>query len=278
MRTLLSLLTALFLSGSICGQVKFNLTYQPETGRYTVSILPEVSWPAPKNQVGSAQVVLRVASDIDFIPGITSLVPDAVWADNAYVEQTAAAPGYTFVCIALVSGRTDKITFNEGEEVPLFSFVNAGGDCAGAVELLPNDDPMVVAVVAEGFNITQHIGVLGARGNAYSGIINGTTDCGATSGNHEAGAVLIETVQVSPVPASEQVLIRWHMPVDNDDRVEMVMVDQLGREEYREAVGSIKGEHALLIPVKNWQSGIYRLYFQFGSGRRTQSWNVVVLH
>lgn len=272
------MLVVLLTSGFLFGQVKFNLGYQPETGQYTVSMLPELSWPAPKNQVGSAQIVLRVASDAEFTPGITSLIPDAVWADNAYVEQTAAAPGYTFVCIALVSGRTDKIAFVEGEEVPLFSFVNAGGGCAGVVELLPNDDPMVAAVVAEGFNITQHIGVLGARGNACTGVINGTTDCGATSGSQEAKAVLIETVQVSPVPASEQVLIRWYMPVEDDERVEMVMVDQLGREVFREKVASVRGEHALLIPVKNWQSGIYRLSFQFSGGRRTKSWNVVVLH
>ncbi len=260
------------------GQVKFNLAYQPETGQYTVSMLPEISWTAPKNQVGSAQIVLRVASDVDFIPGITSLIPEAVWADNAYVEETVAAPGYTFVCIALVSGRTDQILFTEGVEVPLFSFVNAGGACAGKVELLPNDDPMVTAVVAEGFNITQHIGVLGARGNACIGVINGIADCGVVSGNQEASAALIEAVHVSPVPASEQVLIRWYMPQEGDERVEMVIVDQLGREVYRERVASIKGEHALLIPVKNWQSGIYRLSFQFSGGRRTQPWNVVVLH
>lgn len=278
MKNLTVLLFALFLSGSLFGQVKFNLSYEPNGGVYTLSIIPETSWQTPRNIVGAAQVVLRVAADAEFTPNITSLIPELVWADNAYIEHPDAAPAYTFVCIALASGPTDKIAMSEGQEVPLFSFTNAGASCAGLVELIPNDDPVVQAVLAEGFNVTQHLAVLGARGNAFSGIVNGSADCTATSGNTELYPKIVDDVQVSPVPAVEEVVIRWGMQADFSEHLDLVITDNGGREVFRQKVSAVKGENTMKIIVKNWKSGIYRISFQFSNGHRTKAWNMVVMH
>ena len=122
MKNIVMLMGALMISSILSAQVKFNLTYQEATQVYTLSIIPEASWEYPKNMINSAQIVLRVDATADFVPGITSLVPGLVWADNAYIEQSPSAPDYTFVCIALVNGPTAAIQLVEGQEVPLFFF------------------------------------------------------------------------------------------------------------------------------------------------------------
>ena len=277
MKNLFFLLGALLVSSPLFSQVKFNLGYQPETGVYTVSILPEISWAAPKNTVGSAQIVLRASADLAFTPNIISLIPGTTWIDNAYVEKPAAAPAFTFVCIALASGPTDKITLAEGHEIPLFSFTNAGGGCAGLVELVENDDPVVQAVKTGGFNVTQNFSVLGARGNAFTGIANGSVEC-AVSGSKDLPDKFIESVQISPVPSSEDVMIRWHLLADYNEHLDLVITNSIGQEVFREKVTGSKGEGALKVIVKDWKSGIYRVNFQFSRGRRTQAWNLMVMH
>lgn len=279
MKNLAVLFFALVFSAPLFAQVKFNLKYEPETRVYTFSILPETTWPAPKNTVGSAQIVLRVDANVEFTPSITSLTPGVVLADNAYVERPAAAPGYTFVCISLASGPTNKIALAEGVEVPVFSFTNAGGGCAGVVELLDNSDPVVNDIMAEGYNVTQSFGVLGARGNAFSGLVNSVTDCVATStGVNSPSPKFIEGVQVMPVPASDEVTVRWNLMTETNEHLDMIVRDNLGREVYRQTVVNAKGEHVQKIIVKNWKSGTYRISFQYSNGHMSQVWNLVVLH
>ena len=199
----LALLTA---SCTLFSQVKFNLTYKPDTKTYTVSIIPEAAYPEPKNMVGTAQVVLRSKYNQNFTPIITSLVDGLIWSDNAYVDFPANAPEYTYACIALANGPTKKIHFLSEQEVPLFSFKNAGGDCPGLIELVSNDDPLVQAVLSSGYNVTQNLPILGARGNAYAGILNGSVEC-TLSGAKEINDKTISAVQIAPVPADRRVTI-----------------------------------------------------------------------
>lgn len=269
---------ALLLSSQGFAQVNLNLSYHAETKVYTVSILPDITWQAPKNMLASAQVVLKVPYDTEFTPGITSLVDGLVWADNAYVENPAGAPGFTFVCIALVNGPTTKIELLEGKEFPLFSFVNAGGDCVGLVELLLNDDSRVQAVRAAGMNITQHMAILGARGNGVSGIENSSVDCSPASGVVDVPEKLIEDVKIAPVPADKSVTIQWTQLSELNVYKQVVICDVQGREVLREKIGQGKGGHSLQLNVENWQSGMYRVRFMFDNGQQTQAWNMMVIH
>jgi len=278
MKNISLLLLTLWLSGPLFGQVKFNLHYEPNTAVYTVSIIPEFSCSAPKNIVGSAQIVLRVAANVEFVPGITSLVEGAVWADNAYIEQPGVAPGYRFVCIALASGPNKNIPVAEGQAVPLFSFINVGGGCAGLVELLPNDDVTVQAVRSVGYNVTQHLSMLATRGEAYSGVENGSADCAVSTGSQEVWTKIVGSVQISPVPASESVNIRWMNLADYAEHLDLVITNNTGQVIYREKINGLKGEHTQRIGVKYWKSGAYRVQFQFSGGRRTRGWNLLVTH
>ena len=278
MKNILVVTSALLLSTMVSAQVKFNLSYQEATKVYTVSVVPETTWEKPKNMLSSAQVVFRVDADKEFIPGITSLVEGLTWADNAYIEQPAGAEGYTFVCISLVNGPTSKIALTTDTEIPLFSFVNSGNGCAGKVELLTNDDPMVQAVRGAGFNVTQHFAVLGARGNAFTGFVNGEVDCSPASGANEQAVKIIDEVKIAPVPSDKLVTIQWTLLSEQPGLRQMVICDAQGREVLREKISDGTGQHTLNVDVENWQAGLYRVRFVFENNQQTQSWNLMVIH
>lgn len=267
-----------WLTIPVSGQVRFNLSYQPDTKKYTVSIAPQKTWSAPMNKTGSGQIILRVASDVAFVPAITSHVEGIIWADNAYIENPKQAPGSTFVAIAMVNGPTDKINFTEGVEFPLFSFVNAAGGCPGLIELTANDDPVIQSVITAGFNVTQHLAVLGARGNAYAGIGQGKVDCGLVSGIDETGENGFENIRVMPLPADEQVTVYWNRVNDNQGAVQLVVFNMAGQEIYRNEAPASKGESFQTIIVKNWKSGLYQLAFQNKEGRLSMPRNLIVAH
>lgn len=277
MKKILTVIGAMLLSTIMTAQVKFNLSYEPVSKVYTVSVLPETSWSSPLNMVSSAQVVLRVQAGMAFTPGITSLVNGLIWADNAYVESPVGAPEYTFVCISLVNGPTNKIQMVADQETPLFSFLNTASDCAGPVTLLPNDDPMVQAVRLGGFNVTQYLPVLGAHGNAFSGLVNNEVDCTPVSGTHET-VHFLEEVKILPVPADKAVTVQWTVLLDSPGWYQMVICDAKGVEIMREKTSAEKGAHTLHLNVEHWQAGLYRLRFVGDHERQSKSWNLMVVH
>lgn len=278
MKKILFLLILSVAAWSAWAQAKYDLGYDPATETYTVSLIPEVTWSGAKNMVGSAQIVLRVASDKDFTPAITSQIDGLIWVDNAYVENPDGAPGHTFVCISLVNGPTAKIQMADGQKQPLFSFINAGGACAGPVTMLENTDPMVKAVRLSGYNVTQHLAMIGARGNAIEGVENHEVDCSLVSNTIDPGVRVIGNVQVMPVPADHTVTVRWSLLHEQPDNKYMVIYDSRGREVFREKISDNEGNYTQTIKVENWQSGMYQIRFLLGQNHQTQSWNMMVLH
>lgn len=269
-------LVILLVSTQLFSQVKLNLTFQAETMTYTVSMVSDATYTEPKNMVGAVQIVLRSKFNVNFTPIITSRIEGVIWADNAYVDYPAATPEYTYACIALANGPTKKIQFTAGQELPLFSFKNAGGECPGLIELVANEDPQVQLVKASGYNVTQSLSVLGARGNAYAGILNGSIEC-LVSNTKTIQEKVIEELQIAPVPADRLVTISWENLNEIHKRVELVIMDNKGREVYREKVSGVKGKNVLEIDVSNWFSGVYTMRFQFENAGQTRGWHFMVI-
>ncbi|MBL7781853.1 MAG: T9SS type A sorting domain-containing protein [Saprospiraceae bacterium] len=278
MKNIIAVPLFLLISQMTYAQVKFNLGYAETTHTYTLSIVPQTTWESPKNMVNSAQIVLRIDAGSEFTPAITSLVEGLTWADNAYVEHPDGDPEHTFVCISLVNGPTSLIKMIAGEEVPLFSFVNVAGGCAGAVTLLANDAPAVLAVRSAGYNVTQHFAVLGARKNAFTGFENATVECAAVTGADELAGKLVDEVKVSPVPADKTATIQWNLLSDMQGAGLIRIFDAQGREVFQEKNSGGTGWHTLQLNVQNWQPGLYRIQFEFDQGQRTKSWNMMVIH
>lgn len=267
----------LFLTDSLLAQVKFNLGFTEATQTYTVSVLSEVNYPKPKNILGSAQIVIRAKYSENFTPLITSMLEGTVWTDNAYIDFPMDAPEYTYVCVSLANGPVKEIPLEAGEEVILFSFKNAGANCPGVLELAPNSDEQVLAVRSAGYNVTQHFGLLGARGNAYSGNEQSVVECTELSGAKDLERRIVDNIHISPVPADRQVVVQWVNLTDIRQNAEILVYDNKGREVHRERIAGAKGAASILLDVGRWAAGLYTLRFQFDKGGQTQGWHFMVM-
>lgn len=260
---------------TIGSQVRLNLSLMPDRQTYLVSMLPDQSWQAPMNAVGSAQIVIQTDAAKPFLAGqIKSLVPGVSWLDNAYVESPGAAPQYRFICFALNEPGTRNIAFQAGVETPLFSFVNLEPGCAGPVNLIDNNDPLIQQVVSKNhLNVTQNITVLGARGNAFSGIAVNNADCSELQTKTEE--FIVSNLKIYPVPATDILQMHWELaPEQNIDK--LLVTDMIGRQLVLETIKPLAGAHQYNLDVATFPTGLYLATLINKEGKR-QSFRFTVL-
>ncbi|MCB0556780.1 MAG: T9SS type A sorting domain-containing protein [Phaeodactylibacter sp.] len=264
---------ALFMSCVLQAQVKLKLSLLPDQQTYLVSMIPEQSWDMPMNMVGSAQVVLQMQAGRPFLAGnINSLIPGVSWMDNAYVESPASSPEFDFVCFALNEMGTKNIPFQEGQETPLFSFINLEAGCVGLLELVENSDTHIQNIVRnDHINITQNITVLGARGNAFTGIADGLVDCTVVRAKSDAS--ILSHLHVYPIPTTDALQISWE--THPGQKVDQLLVsDFLGKLTLEQKVIPELGKQNLSLDVSGFPPGLYtaslvntetgdRQFFQF---------------
>jgi Secretion system C-terminal sorting domain len=248
------------LSQSALAQVKLSLSMMADEQTYLVSLVSEETWKAPHNAVGSIQVVLKYAAKKSFLAGkITSLVPGVSWTDNAYVESPSSDPAHNFVCFVLNENGTKQIPFRKGEEIPLFTFTNLTKDCVGKLELLDNQDALVQHIVNQDhLNVTQNITVLGARGNAYAGVLNRQVDCTKKAISVKNPSSLINHLRAFPVPTSDQLQVNWENASANGAQT-LIIANVLGEiiNIRKDLTPEIKGQQSLSLDVSTYPSGLY---------------------
>ncbi len=244
------------LAHTLKAQVRLNLSLLPDQQTYLVSMLPDQSWSAPMNAVGSAQIVLQMDAGKPFLAGqIKSMISGISWSDNAYIESPASAPEYNFVCFALNEAGTKSISFQAGVETPLFSFVNLDPGCVGIVTLVENTNPLVQKVVnTDRYNITQNMTVLGAQGNAVSGNVNTSVDCSVLHTKTENS--IVSNLRIFPVPATDALLIFWELePGQNLNK--LLVTDMIGRQMVSESMKPSVGEQKYSLDVSAFPTGLY---------------------
>ncbi len=264
---------AIVLNHTVQAQIKLKLSLMADQRTYLVSMIPESTWEAPMNKVGSAQVVIRMESNRPFLAGnIQSLIPDVSWTDNAYVISPASAPGSSFVCFVLNEQGTGKIPFQAGVETPLFSFTNLEPGCVGQIELVENEHRLVQKIVHEDrLNITQNMVVLGARGNAFSGVTGSAADCAAVV--QSANEIpIVSNLRAFPIPTTDVLQISWKNNTGNE--IDKIMVSSLlGNPLMLEKVIPGPEEQQARLDVSALPTGLYtgslvntageRQFFQF---------------
>lgn len=274
-RTILFLGLAIFLSSTVNAQVKLKLSLLADQKTYVVSMVPEDSWEWPMNMVGSSQIVLQMEAGRHFQAGqITSLLPGVSWIDNAYIDSPASAPDYNFVCFALKELGTKKIPFTAGVETPLFSFVNLEPDCVGKVSLVENDNPLVKRIIRnDRVNITQNMTVLGAKGNAYSGNVQGIVNCRTVTPARKDKPVFYG-LHVFPVPATDVLQISWKNDVGQE--VNKILIHDLSGQQMRlEKIIPEAGERRVSLDVTAFPTGLYTANLINVKGER-QSFQFIV--
>lgn len=137
--------------------VKYKVTYEPATSRYTVWVVPQYSTPnsnnSSNNEFGAtAQVTLKVPTN--FV--VQSIVDvRGIWDKNplklgdpvtqpAFSSQTYDK-NYRYYTIGKSNEETDYGPFTNGTPVALFTFL--GNFCAGALGILPKGDAYVTAAM-----------------------------------------------------------------------------------------------------------------------------------
>ena len=247
-------------------QVSFQLSLMPDRKTYLVSMTPAQTWAYPKNITGTAQVTVRIPANARFTAGrITSLQQGVKWLDNARVERPAADRMHDYVSFSLTSMATKAIPYQANVETPLFTFTNIQNDCVGKVELVDNADATTQNVVAEGFNVKNHISVLAMHGEAFAGAQGSrVADCSATTNAQDLNnGLYVQTVY--PTPATDLVTIEWtDSQASKAQNTVLIVTDVLGQEMVNQKIDplSIKAStNKIELDVRSWASGVYLFHF-----------------
>jgi hypothetical protein len=238
-------------------QVKANLSMLADNETYLVSLVPEVDYQPPYNTTGSIQIVVRVPVEYDFHPSnIQSLLPGVNWLNNAYVDDPEGGAGYTFASFVMDVPTTKNIKYQDGVEVPLFTFTSSQTGCLGEISLLDNEDPMVRAVIKGGYNVTNNLPVLGRGGNAFSGVLTSTLNCDALTTSTVEQVKIIPQLRVFPVPASEKLTVEYTM-LESTKELDLQLRDMAGASFRTLGINGEKGSHRVEILLDDLPEGIY---------------------
>jgi hypothetical protein len=263
MKKFLSILSLFATLSTAKAQIQYKLTRLPDNVTYMVSIVPQATWSFPQNVVTTAQVTVRVPVNSRFIAGrITTLVPTTQWMDNAYLEHPVGDVTHNYITFNLQTIGTKAFTFESGRELPLFTFQNIGTSCFGTMELVDNQSITTKAVVAGGYNVGQHIGTLGAGGEAFLNNINVGVNCENATKNEDLKAGIFKITKLYPVPAQSELQVEWQASDKMAENVYLVVHNVLGEVVFKQLVKNTKTLQINKFDVSKWSDGMYTLQLQ----------------
>ena len=108
--------------------MKYKLTQNGTT--WTVSMIPMVTWTAPNNTTSTQQVTIKVPTGGFAVSNLTNLTAGATYAQTSRYDHPTEAPAFDYISLTLQNLGTTALTYQQGIEVPLFSFQN-NGTCGG---------------------------------------------------------------------------------------------------------------------------------------------------
>lgn len=171
------LLTFFMLWTSISNaQVRYKIDYIEETQNYQVSLVAYKTWTAPHNITASGQVTIKVPTGEFELYDLQNLQQDAVWIVNSTHHSPDEAREFDYISFGLSTTGTKALQYEDGTEVPLFTFKNTG-ICGGEVTLINNLRDPFLPPNSRDANIGNQLTVLGARGDAYAGNVGGSATC-----------------------------------------------------------------------------------------------------
>jgi gliding motility-associated-like protein len=163
----------------LIAQVQLKLQLQPDGKTYTLSARPQADFLPPlANLLTQAQITLVVPAN--------SFEPENLqnYAGQWFLSTTIAHPpgnaGADYAVFKLANTTADLV-FEQGQEVPLFSFENKKG-CTGAFELLDHFTDPLFLQNPQNLPIGNTFYLEGAGGDAYTGNYGqGAANCFAMS-------------------------------------------------------------------------------------------------
>jgi Secretion system C-terminal sorting domain len=263
MKKLLSILSLFATFSTAKAQIQYKLTRLPDQATYVVSLLPQATWSFPQNVVTTAQVTIRVPVHARFIAGhITSLVATTKWMDNAYLEHPVGDTEHNYITFNLQTIGTHAFTFENGKELPLFTFQNIGTSCFGTMELVDNLSVATKQVVAGGYNVGQHIGTLGAGGEAFLNNVDNIVRCENASKNEDLNTDFFKITKLYPVPAQSELQVEWQATDKLAENVYLIVHNIFGEAVFKQSFKNTKSLQINKIDVSKWTDGMYTLQLE----------------
>ena len=174
-----------------------------------------------------------------------------------------------------------NFNFQQGIELPLFTFTNIGTGCFGNIELVDNANTRTKAVINGGYNIGQHIGLLGAGGEAYAGLANAVVSCDASTGT-TSSIDLTSVLNGYPSPTSKVLTVEWQLSdlTLNSKlavNLHLTVTNTLGEEVFSQKLSANTVAQKTALDVSSYAEGLYhfRLVSDHGISKST---SFVVIH
>ncbi|TAK43806.1 MAG: T9SS type A sorting domain-containing protein [Saprospiraceae bacterium] len=251
-----------FIGYAASAQVNFNLTYNQSTERYTVSLVPQTTYLNPQNITGTGQVTIKVPSNAFDPVDIENLLEGMVWEANSRNNSPEEAPDYDYISFGLIIQGVAYPNYQEGVELPLFSFRNAFG-CTGKVFLVNNGQDPFMPPNSASANVGNTITILGAGGDAYAGNLHGgIVDCSedgtATATEEELS---LQGFQLFPNPVVEFLNLNIGWAGKTTDGI-LQIVDAAGRKMMAQPISIVNGENHQRLEVSQLAPGTYWLQVQ----------------
>lgn len=253
------LLAAVMLAISANAQVKFKLSFDPTSERYTVSVVPMDNYSHPLNITGTGQVTIKVPTNKFDPVDIESHLVGMQWEANARNNTPEESPDFDYISFGLNIQGVAYPEYEKDKELPLFSFRNAYG-CTGKVYLVDNATDPFMPPNSENANIGNTLTILGAGGDAYAGNENGgVSDCAEDPNNPTATEeeLSLRGFRVYPNPVSDLANLEINWEGKTTDAV-LNIVDAQGRVVQSTPISIVDGENrqridaSLLVPGNYW--------------------------
>ena len=253
---ILSILAVLLFCGSVQAQVKFKMQLLNDGVSYQVSLVPEISYRPPMNMTSTAQVTIKVPTGSFEITNIKNLQPNVEWEANSFTEAPAESSDFDYLSFGLASNGTEFLRYEEGLELPLFTFEN-GLECSGEIGLMDNStDPFMPPNTAQK-NVGNQITIAGADGDAYNGnLIKTSIPCGNFSTSVEEIDRSLVNFKLFPNPTTDfiQVSLNWNRP---QEAATLSIFDLQGKEVFTKAVNINNGDNLQTIELNHLSPGNY---------------------
>ena len=170
-RILKALIILVISTATLPAQVKFLLDYNAITAEYTVSMMPERTWYAPKNLTATGQVTLKATTGQFFVKDIKSYIADTKWSPSGRINSPDESPKYDYVFFGLRTQGLVEMPYHAFKKTKLFSFT-IEANCAREVMLVSNTEDAFLPPNSRRVNIGNSLGALGANGEAYIGNVS----------------------------------------------------------------------------------------------------------
>lgn len=246
----------LLASFQLSAQVQFKMDYNKDSERYTVSVVPMATYQNQQNITGTGQVTIKVPSN-NFDPvDIVNHLDGMYWEANSRNNSPAEAPSQDYISFGLTIQGIAYPNYQEGVELPLFSFQNAFG-CTGEVALVDNFTDPFMPPNSQSANIGNTLTILGAGGDAYGGIIGSAIiNCDESAVLDAKEEIGLNSYRIFPNPASEfvSVEVTWEGAASD---ATIQIVDALGREVMASPVSLVSGKMTQKLQVNELASGNY---------------------